>query len=127
FKTELTGIFPFDLVMSESIRTKLDKLPVVPISEYEVAMSIEATGHAEDKLLVWFVPRKLTKKKTKNGKEYWILDVIDSNNALVNIKCWGPKQHDQIFVNQPYMAKLDYSQQWGFSTRSVKHNFRLLG
>ena len=127
FKTELTGIFPFDLVMSDSIRLKLDKLPVVPISEYEVAMSVEEGERAPDKLLVWFVPRKLTRKKTKNGKEYWILDVIDSNNALVNIKCWGPKEHDQIFVNQPYMAKLDYSQQWGFSTRSVKHNFRLLG
>ena len=89
-------------------------------------MSVD-NGRDDDQLLVWFVPRKLTKKKTKNGKEYWIIEVIDSNNALVGIKCWGPKSTATIFVNQPYMAKLDYSDQWGFSTRSIRHNFRLLG
>ena len=126
FKSELTGIFPFDLVMSDSVRTKLEKLPVVPISEYEVAMSVEA-GRDEDQLLVWFVPRKLTRKKTARGSEYWILDVVDSNNAMISIKCWNPRENDTIFVNQPYMARLDHSDQWGFSTRSIKHNFRLLG
>ena len=125
FKSELTGIFPFDLVMSDEIRIKLEKLPIVPISEYETAMSVDSEH--DDKLLVWFVPRKLTKKKTAKGKEYWILDVVDSNNMMVSVKCWGPTPHDTIYVNQPYMARLDYSDQWGFSTRSIKHNFRLLG
>ena len=125
FKTELTGIFPFDLIMRDTVRIKLEKLPVVPISEYEVAMSVEADQ--DDQLLVWFVPRKLTKKKTARGSEYWILEVIDSNNAMVSIKCWNPSDKDTIFVNQPYMAKLDYSDQWGFSTRSIRRNFRLLG
>ncbi|QDP63389.1 MAG: putative DNA polymerase III subunit alpha [Prokaryotic dsDNA virus sp.] len=126
FKSELTGIFPFDLVMSDTIRVKLEKLPVVPISEYEMAMSVDA-GREDDQLLVWFVPRKLTRKKTARGSEYWILDVVDSNNAMVSIKCWNPRSSDTIFVNQPYMARLDHSDQWGFSTRSIKHNFRLLG
>ena len=126
FKSELTGIFPFDLVMSDTIRVKLEKLPVVPISEYEMAMSVDA-GRDDDQLLVWFVPRKLTRKKTARGSEYWILDVVDSNNAMVSIKCWNPRSSDTIFVNQPYMARLDHSDQWGFSTRSIKHNFRLLG
>lgn len=125
FKSELTGIFPFDLVMSDSVRVKLEQLPIVPISEYELALSVESD--ADDQLLVWFVPRKLTKKKTAKGREYWILDVVDSNNAMVSIKCWSPTDKDTIFVNQPYMAKLDYSEQWGFSTRSIRRNFRLLG
>ena len=124
-KSELTGIFPFDLVMSDNIRIKLEQLPVVPISEYEIAMSVESDE--DDQLLVWFVPRKLVKKKTSRGKEYWILKVVDSNNAMVDIKCWNPTDKDTIFVNQPYMAKLDYSDQWGFSTRSIRRNFRLLG
>jgi hypothetical protein len=111
--------------MSDNIRAKLEKLPVVPISDFEVAMSLSADG--DDQLLVWFVPRKLTRKKTKTNREYWILDVIDSNNALSSIKCWNPKDNDTIFVNQPYMARLDYSDQWGFSTRSLRRNFRLLG
>ena len=124
-KSDLTGIFPFDLVMSDSVRVKLEQLPVVPISEYEVAMSVES--REDDQLLVWFVPRKLLKKKTTRGKEYWILKVVDSNNAMVDIKCWNPSENDTIYVNQPYMAKLDYSEQWGFSTRSIRRNFRLLG
>ena len=125
FKSELTGIFPFDLVMSDAVRLKLEKLPIVPISEYEVAISVEA--YEQDQLLVWFVPRKLMKKKTARGKEYWIIDVVDSNNRMVSIKCWNPSDKDTIFVNQPYMAKLDHSEQWGFSTRSIRKCFRLLG
>ena len=125
FKTELTGIFPFELVMSERVRTKLNKLPVVPISDYAVAMSVE--DPLEDQLLVWFVPKKLNRKKTRTGKEYWILEVIDINNAITSIKCWNPRGTDRVLVNQPYMAKLDYSEQWGFSTRSIGKNFRLIG
>lgn len=125
FKSELTGIFPFELVMSDTVRLKLEKLPIVPISEYELALSVE--GYEQDQLLVWFVPRKLTKKKTARGKEYWIIDVVDSNNRMVSIKCWNPSDKDTVFVNQPYMAKLDHSEQWGFSTRSIRKCFRLLG
>ena len=125
FKSDLTGIFPFHLVMSDAIRIKLEQLPVVPISEYELAMSVESDK--DDELLVWFVPRKLIKKKTAKGKDYWILQVVDSNNAMVSIKCWNPSDNDTIFVNQPYMAKLEYSDQWGFSTRSIRKRFRLLG
>jgi DNA polymerase-3 subunit alpha len=124
-KSDLTGIFPFDLVMSDSVRVKLEQLPVVPISEYEVAMSVDSDQ--DDQLLVWFVPRKLIKKKTTKGKEYWILKVVDSNNAMVDIKCWNPTDKDTVYVNQPYMARLDYSEQWGFSTRSIRKCFRLLG
>ena len=124
-KSDLTGIFPFDLVMSDSVRIKLEDSPVVPISEYEVAMSVDSDQ--DDQLLVWFVPRKLIKKKTTRGKEYWILKVVDSNNAMVDIKCWNPTDKDTVYVNQPYMARLDYSEQWGFSTRSIRKCFRLLG
>ena len=111
--------------MSDAIRIKLEQLPVVPISEYELAMSVESDK--DDELLVWFVPRKLIKKKTAKGKDYWILQVVDSNNAMVSIKCWNPSDNDTIFVNQPYMAKLEHSEQWGFSTRSIRKRFRLLG
>jgi len=32
-----------------------------------------------------------------------------------------------VALNRPYMARLDYSEQWGFSTRSLRRNFRVLG
>ena len=67
-------------------------------------------------------------KKTKNGKLYWIVETIDSNNESVKIRCWGIKpEKDKIFLNRPYMARLKYDEQWGFSTYAIGKTFRLLG
>ena len=67
-------------------------------------------------------------KKTKNGKPYWIIKTIDSTSIQSSIKCWGVKpERDVVHLNRPYMSRLDYDEQWGFSTRSIKYNFRLLG
>ena len=117
FKTDLTGVFPINLVITAETIQKLKEKYIPPISEFDPALQI-----------CWFIPRKITARKTKNGKTYWILDVIDSNNELTKIRCWGVKpEKDRIHVNRPYMSRLDYNDQWGFSTRSIKYNFRLLG
>ena len=117
FKTELTGVFPLNLVISEQTIKKLDNKGVPPISEFD-----------PDLLLCWFIPRKIVAKKTKNGKLYWIVEVIDSNNQSTKIRCWGVKpEKDRIYLNRPYMARLQHSEQWGFSTRAVGRSFRLLG
>tara|TARA_Y100000592_G_scaffold85879_1_gene138507 strand:+ start:8555 stop:12040 length:3486 start_codon:yes stop_codon:yes gene_type:complete len=122
--TTLTGVYPFEMIMNDDLRARLNDLNVVPISEYETALSVGSDWNVDDVLLVWFVPRSLKKKKTARGAEYWILEVIDENNIMTRIKCWGPKDKDKIEPNQPYMARIDYSAQWGFSTRSIHHNFR---
>jgi DNA polymerase-3 subunit alpha len=117
FKTDLTGIFPMNLVMSNDMIMKLKEKYIPPISEFDPDLEV-----------CWFIPRKVVPRKTKNGKTYWILEVIDSNNELTKIRCWGVKpEKDRIHVNRPYMSRLDYNDQWGFSTRSIKYNFRLLG
>tara|TARA_R110002020_G_scaffold471684_2_gene698990 strand:- start:241 stop:1779 length:1539 start_codon:yes stop_codon:yes gene_type:complete len=116
FKTDLTGIFPINLVINLETIEKLKEKFVPPISEFD-----------EELQLCWFIPRKVTERKTKNGKLYWVLEVIDSNNELTRIRCWGVKPHDSVQVNRPYMSRLNYDPDWGFSTRSIRHNFRLLG
>ena len=66
--------------------------------------------------------------KTKNGKLYWIVEVIDSNNELTKIRCWGVKpEKDRIHLNRPYMARLKYDENWGFSTYAIGKTFKLLG
>jgi DNA polymerase-3 subunit alpha len=113
---ELTGFFPMDLVMSEEIKSKLDAMSVPPISEYDQALKI-----------TWFIPREIKKKKTKNGKHFYVLKVIDSNSESSIIRCWGVNpERDKVFLNRPYMANLDWNPQWGFSTRSVRRMFKLL-
>lgn len=115
--SNLTGAFPISLVVDDDVMKRLSELNIPPISEHDPALGTS-----------WFIPRKVNIKRTKNGKEYYIVEVIDSNNVLTTIKCWGvnPKR-DKISVNRPYMGRLEYDEQWGFSTRSVSRNFRLLG
>ena len=115
--TTLTGIFPMHLVMTDAVRTKLESYFVPAISDYDPELG-----------LVWFIPREIIRKKTKNGKPYWIVSVIDSNSVLTKFRCWGIVEgKDRIHLNRPYMAKLDQDPAWGFSTRSIKWNFKLVG
>ena len=117
YLVDLTGIFPMNRVVDEKILRNLSDKYIPPISEYDSELQ-----------LTWFIPRDIIPKKTKNGKTYWIVEVIDSTSALTKIKCWGVNpSRDIIYVNRPYLAKLDFDPQWGFSTRSIRHNFRLLG
>ena len=114
--SSLTGIFPIDMVIDKDVQSKLDDYCVPPIGEWDNDLGV-----------AWFIPREIIKKNTKNGKVYWIVRVIDATSTTTSIKCWGPREKDQLHLNRPYMGKLDYNEQWGFSTRSLYHNFRLLG
>mgnify|MGYP003320772492 CR=1 FL=1 len=116
FLTDLTGLFPINKVVSTEILDRLNERGIVPISEYDPELQY-----------VWFIPRNIEVKKTKKGKTYWILDVIDSTSVNTKIRCWGIKESDGLLINRPYVAKLDYSEDWGFSTKSVSKNLRLIG
>ena len=116
YLTDLTGVFPMHLVVDDIIQARLREYCVPAISDYDADLN-----------LVWFIPRKVTPRKTKNDKTYWVVEVIDENSVLTKIKCWGVRDRDRLHINRPYMAKLDYSEQWGFSSRSIYHNFRILG
>ena len=116
FKTDLTGIFPINLVIGAATIERLSEKFVPPISEFD-----------EDLQVCWFIPRKIIPRKTKNGKLYWIVEVIDSNNNLTKIRCWGVKpEKDKINLNRPYMARLNYDENWGFSTYAIGKTFKLL-
>ena len=53
--------------------------------------------------------------------------VIDDNNETTVIRCWGvDPEKDIVQINRPYMAKLNYNRQWGFSTFSMRKMFKLL-
>jgi DNA polymerase-3 subunit alpha len=114
--SSLTGIFPFDLVMTKAIRESIQRYMVPPIGSWDRDLGV-----------AWFIPREIIPKTTKNGKPYWIVKVIDDSSSSVAIKCWGVREGDEIHINRPYAAKLDYSEDWGFSTRSIRHTFKLLG
>ena len=60
----------------------------------------------------------VTKKKTKGGKLFYVVDVIDNNSVQTRIRCWSVNpERDILYVNRPYMIKPQYNDTWGFSTR----------
>lgn len=116
FLTDLTGHFPLNRVMSLEMMERLEEKFIRPLAEYDPELQF-----------VWFIPRNIEVKKTKKGKAYWIVDVIDSTNTNNKIRCWSVTPKDSLALNRPYIARLDYDEQWGFSTRSVSKNFRVIG
>jgi DNA polymerase III subunit alpha len=107
--TDITGIFPLDTILTPRTLEAIEDECVPPISEYDAAI-----GHA------WFIPRKITPKKTGKGRNYVILDVIDSNFAVIQLKVWGIEPSDRIFTNIVYSAPINFQEQWGYSIRTPK-------
>ena len=112
----LTGIFPFELVLDKKVKERLEYLKVPPLAEYD-----------KDLQLCWFIPREIIPKKTRNGKTFWIINAIDETCQTTNIKCWNVRPNETVHVNRPYVSKLEHDPQWGFSTRSIQWNFKLVG
>jgi DNA polymerase-3 subunit alpha len=116
FLISLTGIFPLYKVVSKQLLKRFEEEMIPPISEYD-----------PDLAMAWFVVRSLTEKKTKKGRDYWVLEVTDSSNQIIKVRCWAIKKgRDVVHLNRPYKGELSYNDNWGFSTRSVYHNFTLL-
>ena len=112
FLADLTGIFPVSMVMSDHIMAKLDERGVPPISEYD-----------PDLMFCWGIVREVTKKKSKNGKYFYIVKLIDSNSVETKIRCWGvDPNRDSLAINRPYMLKPKHSLDWGFSTYGSLNN-----
>jgi len=113
----LSGIYPISLVVDPQILKRLEEKYIPALGDYE-----QELGE-----VVWFVPRNIIEKKTKNGKIYWVLEATDTTNKITQIKCWGvdPKK-DKVWTNRPYLSKV-LKDDWGFSVRSIKHQMKLLG
>ena len=109
FLSELTGIFPMSLVVPESVQTSLRNKCIPPISEFDAALGA-----------CWAIPRNINLRKSKNGKWFAVIDLIDSNSKLTKLRYWGVNKDQirkQILLNEVYLIKPQYSDGWGFSTR----------
>jgi len=105
---DLTGQFPLNRVVKPETMDKLSAMGIPPISEYDPALQV-----------VWLIPRKVVPKKTKNGKDYLIVEATDSNSVNIKVRCWGVdvQMGDTISTNKLYMIRPKYNEDWGFSTR----------
>ena len=95
-------MFPINAVVTPAVRNKLDELYIPPISELT-----RTWVH-----MVYSAGMQL--KKSKNGKNFFVVKVIDDNNETTTIRCWGvDPDKDVVHINRPYMARLKYDPNWG--------------
>lgn len=113
---DLTGTFPIETILTEKASKQFIEYDIKPISE--------TTGTG----VSWFIPRKVVNKKTKFGKDFAIITVIDINNKEVGIKCWGANKsiNNKIKFNRLYMGRLDFDEKYGYSTNNYKKDFVLI-
>ena len=118
YKT-LTGIYPINMVVPVKAYKFFEMQGIPPISEYDAEL-----GKA------WCVPTEVTTKKTRGGKPYFFVKLIDSNMEEQRVNCWGvdPKV-DFIYPNRLYVLEWPkYNETWGFSTSGgLSRNWKLLG
>ena len=112
FLSDLTGIFPVSKVVTPAVQARIDSWVAPPISEFD-----------HDLGYCWCIPRSLAVKTSKNGRKFYVVEVIDSNSVLTKIRCWSINpDKDEIYLNRPYMLKPRYSADWGFSTYGATKN-----
>ena len=111
----LTGIFPFELVLTENVKRALEDRCVPPLAKYDPKLKF-----------CWFIPREIISRKTRNGKTFWIINAIDETCQTTKIMCWNTWASRPIFINKPYMGSLEYNEQWGYSVRFQKNNVKFV-
>lgn len=114
FQTELTGIYPISEVISLDKFAKFDELGIEPLGNYEENPFADC---------YWSIIRSQTNHKTGGGKDYAIIDTIDTTFKQIKIKVWNWNPRiDSVEVNAPYMMKVDHSPQWGYSIKNFSKN-----
>ena len=115
----LTGIYPINMVVPVKAYRFFEMQGINPLSEYDPEL-----GKG------WCIPTEVTTRKTKTGKPYYQVTVIDSNMKTQRINCWGvnPKT-DFIYTHRLYVLEWpSYNATWGFSTKGgLSRNWKLLG
>jgi DNA polymerase-3 subunit alpha len=115
FLASLTGLFPYNMIIDDDMADALEQ------------RGIPALGNWDDQLgMAWFIPREVIEKRTKNGKKYWIVNVLDNTSESTTIRCWGVHSKDRIHINRLYVGKLDRNDNWGFSVRSISRQLTLI-
>lgn len=103
-KFHLTKSFPLFDIVPDKILNVFDEKGIKPASEWE---SKDDT--------IWFVVLDKTERKTKTGKTYYEITMIDDTFKSNTLRIWNPS--DGAFFHRigVYLAKGLENSRWGFS------------
>lgn len=115
---ELLGFFPVTMVMSPQLYKRLEDSNVPAISKYDPDLQV-----------CWFVPISFETKVSKNDKSYYVIEVVDDTGKTTEVKAWSiDKTKDVIYLNRPYVAKLNYDENFGgFSCIGISKSWKMVG
>jgi len=114
FFIELSGYYPIDLIITENHRAKLQKVGIPQITE------------RGDNKFCWFVIKNVVERTTAKGKRYIELKVTDDSNQEVVVRCWNTENEHMLYKHRLYAASLDYDEKYGYSTKNIIKNFKML-
>ena len=116
--TELLGYFPLSMVLSGQLHKRLEENKVSSISKYD-----------ESSQVCWFIPTSYEIKLSKNDKNYYVVQATDDSGKITEIKVWSiDPEKDIIYVNRPYVAKLNYDENFGgFSCIGISKSWKMIG
>jgi len=125
--TSLTGMFPFDLVLTDEVKETLRRT-MFSLMEKNKAMdptSFSSFSDYKKDQTVWCfgIIREITKRKTRNNKTFYVVEMIDTNSVQSRVRCWGVDgSTESLEINKPYFVNAAHSDSWGFSTRGFIEN-----
>tara|TARA_B100000131_G_scaffold323267_1_gene381190 strand:- start:1831 stop:5466 length:3636 start_codon:yes stop_codon:yes gene_type:complete len=105
---EMTAGVDADLVFPSELMTKVEKKKIDSIHTIEPGA----------RNVGWFCISEIIKKKTKNGKDFYRLKVINNDYQTTWLRVWG-----RMDVLEPYtlwLADVHHDANWGFSTSTYK-------
>lgn len=117
FRVELTKSYPLDDIIPQAYFDAFESKNIIPAAEW----------NEEHDGKYWFLVFEKNKRKTKTGKEYWEISIIDSTYNQNKLKIWWLADGDAFEINHLYIAdNLVYDEKWGFSfgrDKKVKDSF----
>lgn len=111
----LTGNFPWELVMNSTTRKRLEDQYISSIGKFEPGDEF-----------VWFVPRIIEEAKTQYGNTFYRMTVLDVSGKMFKVKIFGVKPENTIYINRPYLARVEWDETYGFTIKSYGRDMRLL-
>ena len=105
---DLTSGVDADLVFPPALVSKIREKELSSIHETQPG----------DRNVGWFCISEIIKKKTKNGKDFYRLKVINDDYQTVWLRVWGSM--DTLEPYTLWLADVHHDANWGFSTSTYK-------
>lgn len=99
---EYLGSFDAGTLIPAAVLKVLADKGIMPVDEFD------------EQGIYWFVVVSAVMKKSKNGKEYLLAEVIGASDKRHKMYVWGAKSIDKVSLMEPYVATVNHSE-YGFS------------